>query len=227
MNVCIISSFRDAADRIDYYCNQMDALQGLLARRGDTLTLVLGYGDSKDDTDAMLFEACLQRYDAYLIDVTHGGASFGSIEHPQRFKQLAFVGNKLLANVPPTADVVGIVESDLVWDGITMINLIDDLIYRPAIAPMVMDGPRSFYDVFAFRRNGVRFTKTPPHHADLPTHDGLLQLDSAGSVLFMRGDLARQVRCTEEEVIVGLCRDIYAHGGSVWLDPRLTVRHPA
>src|SRR5690606_24722144 len=117
----------------------------------------------------------------------------------------------------------GIVESDLIWDAETMLALLDHVAHVPAIAPMIMDGPHSFYDIYAYRKNGVHFTKKPPY-CEWLGHD-LMQLDSAGSVLFMRGDLARLVRFTDEEVIVGLCKDIYAHGGSVWLDPDLVVKH--
>jgi len=226
VNIAIISAFRNAVDSIDGYCNQMDALQAALARRGDTLTLILGHGDSIDDTDAMLHEECLHRFDARLIDVTHGGLVFGSIEHPHRFRQLAHVGNTLLAHLPPAADVAGIVESDLVWDAKTMIALIDHLEDVPSVAPMIMDAPNSFYDIFAFRKDGVRFTKHAPYHAALSGTTELVQLDSAGSVLLMRGDISRQVRYAEIDVIVALCRDIYAHGDSVWLDKTLTVRHP-
>jgi hypothetical protein len=51
-------------------------------------------------------------------------------------------------------------------------------------------------------------------------------LDSAGSVLAMHGDLARGLHWPEQDVVVGLCRGIYAAGGSVWLDRELTVWHP-
>lgn len=226
MNITILSSFRNATRHIDRYFTQIDALAACLARRGDRLNLQLGYGDSTDGTSEMLFESAACSIGAVLHNVTHGGAEYGSIEHPQRFKQLAYVGNRLLATIPPDADVVGIVESDLIWDAMTMLRLIDHLRDVPAVAPMIMDGPDSFYDVFAFRRDGQRFTKTPPYHAVFSRGDDLVQLDSAGSVLWMRGDLARVVRCTEDEVIVGLCEDINAHAGSIWLDSRCIVHHP-
>lgn len=227
MIVTIISAFRNAVGpQIDRYFCQMEALDTLLTQRGDTLTLLLGYGDSTDGTGEALFEAAADSIGALLIHVSHGGPHFGSIEDPQRFKQLAFVGNKLLANVPSDADVVGIVESDLIWEAETMTRLIDHLAWVPAIAPMIMDGPTSFYDVYAYRMNGERFTKTPPYHWRLENFcNDLTLLDSAGSVLFMNADLARKARFTDGEAIVGLCKDIYNHGGSIWLDSQATVKH--
>lgn len=228
MNVTIISCFRNATAYIPRYFDQIDHLAIVLARRTPhaRLNLLLGYGDSTDGTGEMLFEAAADSIGAHLIDVSHGGSQYGSIEHPERFKQLAFVGNKLLANVPSDADVVGIVESDLVWEAQTMTRLIDHLAWVPAIAPMIMDGPNSFYDVYAYRMNGERFTKTPPYHWRLENfYNDLTMLDSAGSVLFMDADLARKARFTDEQAIVGLCEQIREQGGRIWLDPKATIQH--
>lgn len=253
MNVTILSAFRNAVPQIERYCEQMDGLQALLHRRcagptgapgartsGDTLRLLLGYGDSTDGTEAALFDECSNRFCAHLIDVTHGGAHYGSIEHPTRFKQLAFVGNRLLEHVPDDADVVGIVESDLIWEPDTLVQLIEDLEHLPplgAVAPMILEQKTGlYYDIWGHRKNGVRFTKQPPFHAALLVEVeqnpqlghviSLVEVDSAGSILFMDGDLARVARFSEEEAIVGLCKDIYAHGGGVYLDANATVYHP-
>lgn len=229
MNVTILSCFRQAVHYLERYFEQMDDLQRLLNARGDHLHLLLGYGDSRDGTGAALWDECVHRFDAHLLDVSHGGPEFGSIEHPQRFKQLASIGNKLLDNVPPDADVVAIIESDLIWDAMALLQLIDALPVLPhpaAVAPMIMDGERSFYDVFAFRRGGVRFTKQPPYHADLRGDSDLLELESAGSVLVMDAALARKARLSDEEAIVGFCAGIRKHGGSIWLDTTVPVAHP-
>lgn len=233
MNVTIISCFRNAVGpQMERYFCQIDALANLLAKRKPWthLSLVLGYGDSTDGTGEMLFEAAADSIGAHLIDVSHGGPVFSSIEDPQRFKQLAFVGNKLLANVPADADVVGIVESDLIWEAIIPAKLIHYLGLDgiDAVAPLVLDSPpaNTFYDSWGFRKDGVRFTKEPPYHASLAHVKFLHQLDSAGSMLFMRGDIARKVRFCEENAIVGLCADITALGGKIWLDADSGIYHP-
>lgn len=226
MKITIVSAFRQASSYIERYCEQMDGLQSLLLGRGDSLRLVLGYGDSSDGTDAMLYDECLQRFDCHLVDVSHGGPYFASIEHPQRFKQLALIGNKLWAQIPFDADVVALVESDLIWQAVTLLALMNHLSVYPAIAPLIMDlRPWGrFRDVYAFRRNGERFTNYPPYHADL--NGEVLQVDSAGSVLVMRGNVARGLCWPEEDVVVGVCRQIYERGGAVYVDPALKVIHP-
>lgn len=226
MNITIVSAFRNAVGYLERYFEQMDCLQMLLGKRGDKLRLVLGYGDSNDGTGEALFDECCQRFDCLLLDVTHGGPHFGSIEHPTRFKQLAFVGNKLWAHLQEDADVVALVESDLIWQAQTLMALINHLSIYPAIAPLIMDlnAWGRFRDVFAFRRSGIRFSNDPPYYADL--NGEVLQVDSAGSVLVMRGEMARGLCWPEEDVIVGVCRQIYERGGAIYVDPTLKVIHP-
>ena len=91
MNVTVISAFRNSEAYIDRYFQQIDRLANLLAKRKPytRLNLVLGYGDSTDGTGEILFEAAADSIGAHLLDVSHGGPHFGSIEHPQRFRQLA------------------------------------------------------------------------------------------------------------------------------------------
>lgn len=226
MNVTIVSAFRQAAGpQIDRYFDQIERLGWALGSRGDTLHLILGYGDSTDGTGEELFEACQYRFPALLMEVSHGGPHFGSIEDAQRFRQLAQTWNKLLPNIPKEADAVVLLESDLVWEAATLMALIDHLATYPAIAPMILDAdpPDRFRDVYAFRRNGVRFTNEAPYHADL--NGKVLQVDSAGSVLALRGPLARAVSVPEADVVVGLCRQLYEQGGAVYVDPALKVFH--
>lgn len=225
MNVTVISSFRNSVPTIPRYFDQVGALAKLLASRGDQLRLILGYGDSIDGTGEMLHEEATFSMDALLVDVSHGGPVFTSVVDPVRFKQLAYVGNTLAACIDDSADVVAWCESDLLWDAPTMVGLIDHLHHVPAIAPMIMDGEHSFYDIYAFRKNGVHFTKQPPYHDWLDRCAELVQVDSAGSVLVVRGDLARKARFSEQEVVVGYSKDIYRYGGSIWLDTQATVRH--
>jgi hypothetical protein len=236
LNIAILSAFRNATGYIARYCEQMDRLQKQLYAKDHMLTLVLGHGDSSDGTEAMIFEECSNRFCAHLMDVSHGGPSFGSIEDRQRFKQCAYVGNALLAAIPAQADIIAYVESDLLWQAPILMQLLADLKHFPVIAPMVMhtrnpglyrgNGP-FFYDCFAFRRRGVRFANEPPYHADLIwAGDDLLELDSAGSMLVMWAELARQARFSDDEAIVGLCRQIRELGAGIWLDRKAIVYHP-
>lgn len=234
--IVVASSFRDAVPYLSRYFAQLVALDEALHRRGDKLMCLWGEGDSTDATLRTLQGAAF-RFNAKVIDVTHGGKKYHSIVNLQRFRQLAFVGNKIWEALPADADVVLWVESDLMWDAATLVKLIDRLQTYPCVAPMVLDSlpatgaeaNRTFYDIFAYRRNSVGFTKARPYHPDLLTlhaTDGMLRMDSVGSCVALRADVAREVYFPVTDVFVGLCKLIYDNGESVWLDSTQVVWHP-
>lgn len=228
MNVVICSAFRNAGHLIENYFNQIDALASLLNRRGDWLSLVLGYGDSDDGTGELLFEAAANSIGARLIDVSHGGQAFGSIVNAQRFRQLAYIGNKILANVPfEDADAVIWLESDLIWAPEVIAELLNHLQWHACVAPMIMDSNgTTFYDTFVFRRSGICFVKQPPYHPCMMASDHMIEMDSVGSCVVMRADAIKGVTVPEEDVLVGVCRQIKERGGRVWLDSNQKVYHP-
>lgn len=225
MNVVMCSCFRNSVSYIPRYFDQTEALAMALYQRGDLLSLVLGYGDSTDGTDAMLFEAATLSIGARLIDCSHGGPAYTSVVDADRFKQLSYIGNLIFANVPVDAGAVIWCEADLVWEPGVIVKLINHLSWHAAAAPMVMEkSSGGFYDVFSHRLNGVNFQKYPPYFPGWPTSK-MTKLTSAGSVLAMRGNIARKIVVPQEDVIVGVCRQIYENGGEVWLDPTLNVFH--
>lgn len=231
MKVCVCSCFRNASAWLDRYMAQLCGLRRLLAPHG-VLCPIWVEGDSTDNTWEWLLDDA-PRMNARLVACDHGGPVYGSIVHPERFRQLARVANAMWRRIPADADVAILLDGDLFWQPETMVALLNHLAVYPAVAPRVLhatdpglySGPGPFwYDTFGFRRNGVRFSNEPPYHPDL---DGaMLQVDSAGACLVMRGDLARGLLWREEDLVVGLCRDIYERGGSVWVDPNCTVYHP-
>jgi len=231
MKIAVCSAFRDAEEHIGRYFAAAGELRRSVATRGDRLYLVIGDGDSTDETP-MLLRRHVAGFDATIADCAHGGRKFGSVVSAERFKNLAYVGNRMLENVPTDADYVVILDGDLIWTADTTLALVDRLADYPAVAPMILhrwpeyygDNEPHFRDTWAFRRGRARFSNNSPFHRDLG--ESMLQLESAGGCLAMRAEYARQGRFTEGKVIVGLCEDIYAMGGSVWLDPSLTVWHP-
>lgn len=228
MNITLCSSFRNSTGYLRRYFAQVVALADALHARGDRLSCLWGEGDSTDRTRVML-EAMQWRIKSRVIDVTHGGPAFGPVVNMQRFRQLAFVANTIWEQLPAEMDAMIWVESDLIWEAPTLIRLIDHLATYPAVAPMVLDSPPSneFYDTLVFRRNGVRFAKPLPYHADVPAaKGGMLRVDSAGSVLAMRAAVARGVYVPIEDVLIGTCRMIYEQGGSVWVDTGSVCFHP-
>lgn len=229
MNVVICSAFRNASGYIDRYFEQIYELERLLFLRGDCLSLVLGYGDSTDNTGTLLFEQTSGGIGARLIDVSHGGQAFGSIVNAERFRQLAYVGNKILANVPfADADAVIWLESDLIWEPCVIVELLNHLQWHACVAPMIMDSPpaNTFYDTWAFRRGGICFVKQSPYHAGMMGGDHMVEMDSVGSCVVMRADAIRGVIVPEDDVLVGVCRQIKDKGGRVFMDTSQKVFHP-
>jgi hypothetical protein len=224
MKITICSAFRSATRHLTRYFAQVEHLRHRLSRRGDTLSLVLGEGDHTDDTREKL-PAWVEGFDAQIIQIDHDGPEYGPVVDAQRFSQLAFVWSCIWDWIPDDAAAAIFLESDLVWHPDTLIALVDQLDKRPAIAPMVMDGPASFYDTYAFVMMGEHFTKAPPFHPVIVGATKPITVDSAGSCLVMRGELARELVWTDE-VIVGICRQIWEMDKSVWLDPHLEVIHP-
>lgn len=209
----------------------MGSLQRQLEIKGDTLSLLLGHGDSADGTGVALVDECAGRFDANIIDVSHGGPHFGSIVHPERFRQLAFVYNSLWEKIPESTDVVGLVESDLIWRADQLMLLIDKMEYDVVLSPLVLHLDERFYDTYAFRMDGINFKNEKPYHPNLIQPEVSSRryylMDSVGSVVFMKYSLAKQLTWPEEDVVVGLCRQITQKSSSyISLDSFAKVYHP-
>jgi hypothetical protein len=213
----------------------MRDFQRLLSGQGDSLSLILGHGDSSDNTAAAIFDECANCFDAHIVDVSHGGSEFGSIVHPVRFRQLAFVANKLWSYLPKDADYVGIVESDLVWSAETLQSLLNGIKathsrfsvsqVQSIYAPLILDFEGYFYDVWAFRKDGVQFDQIPPF-AVLDNGVRYHEVDSVGSCFFLDAGLAYQLTWPPEDVVVGFCRKARELGARIFVDTELQVRHP-
>lgn len=232
MNVVIVSYFHNAESYVQRYFDQMAALQQLLEVRGDTLRLILGYGDCTDNTERMIRDDVNESFMATLVDVSHNGKVFGSVVDAQRFKQLAKIGNALWQRVPKLADIVGLVESDLTWKPESLLKLIDgavsleDSLGSPTLlAPMVKLSDGRFYDTWAFRRNGRNFRNASPYHPDLRSPVDYLQMDSVGSCFFGKAEVLRELTWPEKDVVVGFCRQAKEKGVEILLDTQTEVTH--
>jgi hypothetical protein len=230
MNVTLCSAFRNAEGYIGRYFDQLSALAIALLDRGDHLYCVWGEGDHTDDTPHVL-DAAARFFDSDIVTVNHGGQDYGSVVHPDRFANLSKVWNAIFERIPHDSDAVIVCESDLIWQPQTLLALLDHLAHVPAVSPMIVlerDGwPKEYaYDRWAFWRNGVQIRSMPPYFDDLDGDPDLVELDSGGSCMAMRGDVARRVTWPPEDVFRGLCRQIREGGDSVYLDMRLKVAHP-
>lgn len=241
MRVALASMFRNSANYLGRYFQQVNALAMVVEMKGHSLRLILAEGDSTDAT----WEGLTQWERELGIPVElfkreHGGRLFGSVNDTVRWQQISYVCNAILERVTESDEALIYVESDLIWAPETMLAMLDTVsgseIDIPAVAPMCFHAAGFFYDVWGYRRGGVNFMPHPPYHPDLtdtppnfvPKLDSIVfELDSAGSCLVMRGEVARQCRFNPpEEGIVGWCKDMAAHGYRLWLDPTRKVTHP-
>jgi hypothetical protein len=232
MNITVCSAFRSATSYLTRYFAQIAALQRILSDRGDRLHLVLSEGDHSDDTRERLWDIIAHQdvsLDAEVIQFDHHGGDYGSVVNPVRFANMAKVWNRIWSRIPEDADAVLFLESDLLWHPYLICRLLADLEEYPAVAPMVFLRrenwhPQTFYDTWAFRKDGQHISAAPPYFPgwdrELP-----IRVDSAGSCLAIRAEVARKVTWPAEDVVVGLCQQINELGWSVWLDPNTTVYH--
>ena len=235
MRFVVGSAFRSSSEtHVARWARQVAALRKELRQHyyGD-LRAVAAEGDSTNDTRGMLVQYARELgIDLELVDASHGGPHFGSTEHPDRLKALSKVGNAILGSVRQTDDVLIYVESDLVWEPDQILGLVRHVAGVPAgdppqtdvAAPLIFAGEH-FYDIFVYRKDGERFGPFPPYHPGLAAY-GLTDVDSAGSCLVMKAEVARQCRIRDNNVLIGFCADVRDKGFRISVDPSLRVVHP-
>ncbi len=227
MIVQIGSIVRDATGYLPRYFEQVQALREALTARGDSLHVAVTEGDSTDLSWPMLQNWAGHRTGRRVFKFDLAGQKFGSVNVPQRWANIARTWNHMLESIKSDAFNIFIyVEADLIWQPATMLNLIYDLHYVAAVAPMSMHQSGFFYDTWGHRAGGINFSNNPPYHYALPNVQAgqLMRLDSAGSCIVMRDDVARECRLAEQDAMIG--HDINSKGFGLWLDPEQKVIHP-
>lgn len=230
MNVALLSCFRNSLSKghLPRYYAQAAKLAGALAAQGDTLIVIASEGDSRDATlEQLLVFQENAPFPVVIANGSHGGPEMGSVVHPQRMRQFAHAANAALDQVDESIDAVIYVESDLIWDHETMITLLRRLQVPGVdiVSPPTFAGS-AFYDIWGYRKNGKEFNPFPPYHAQLDP-SCLTEMDSVGSCIAVRGEVARACRMQPEDAIVGFCRVARERGWRVWTDWQLSIRHPA
>lgn len=239
MRIVVGSAFRDSAGaQVTRWLDQVLALKERVAAMGWDVSIIAIEGDSVDRTAYELCEGACDRglrSNGGCVDIftrRFGNPRHGSTEDPARMAALSEIGNTILDHVEPDDDVLLYVESDLIWTADTALALIYDSMRSGSsiIAPMIFAGEH-FYDVWAYRKNGVQFSPSHPYHSDiahcfLEGAPHIVQLDSAGSCLAMPGNIAREVRMTSG-ALVEWCERARAVGYRILLDTTLRVEHPA
>lgn len=226
MNIAIASIFRNSSTYLERYNRQVVALRDILHQAGHTTRCIWAEGDSTDDTAAQL-KFLSGGQNVQLLTVNHGGPSFGSIDNATRWSNISLVCNRVLDAVAADDDIVVYIESDLLWPAAIPLELIWSVQSgKDAIAPLCMHLPTGlFYDTWGHRKDGERFQPHPPYHPGIGS--GQTPIDSAGSCIVMKGEVARTCRFDPPELgIVGFGQSIRSAGYTLWLDPSLRVLHP-
>lgn len=229
MQIAVGSAFRNSSGaQIQRWLRQVSALRGYLYENTIGYALVRAIaveGDSADRTrDELMHGSLAYNLDIDLRTCSHGGPVYGSTENPERLVALSRVGNAILEDVRQDDDYLLYVESDLIWSPKVIASLLSLVIRGECdiACPLVMAGDK-FYDIFLYRRNGVRFSPFHPYHPDL---NGMpLLIDSAGSCLMMHAKVARTCRMTDN-ALLDFCQDARSKGYSIKVDPSVRVEHP-
>lgn len=192
-------------------------------------------GDSTDFTRGQLVQDCRHHgLNLSLVTCNHGQRLFGSTEESDRLKALSQVGNAILSSVNETDDYLIYVESDLIWKTYTILCLLERVAREnyDIVAPLVFAGDL-FYDVFLFRGlDGNRFSPFYPYHYSLVNgcQEELklnpVNVQSAGSCLVMKGEIARQCRIRNDQALLGFCEDAREKGWKIFVDPNERIEHP-
>lgn len=229
MNIVLGSAFRNAAGaQIDRWANQCCSLEMALEELGHTFGMIAVEGDSTDNTRNELHALGEAGAPISVFICNHGCRVFGSTEEEDRLAALSQVGNAILSSVDQDDDVLIYVESDLIWKAYTMICLIDEVMNgKDVIAPMIFAG-KNFYDIFVYRGlDGERFSPFPPYHKHLTLSETLpVEVESVGSCLVMKAEVARNCRIRDDRALLGFCKDVREKGYKIFVDPTQRVYHP-
>lgn len=227
MNVVVGSAHRNNEQSLPHYFRQVERLRSLLAKRGDFVRVIAAEGDSSDATQTTLLRLARERdIDLDLLDCSHNGPEFGSVETVERMEALSKVGNAIFDAVLPTDDVLVYIESDLHWDA-TVLKLIDHAVAKTmgfsVFSPLVM-AETAFYDIWGFRGlDGRRFSPFSPFYPGLLESE-IFEVGSVGSCLVMPGFVARECRIIDDYCLVGWCRDARGKGHRIGVVPSVFVR---
>lgn len=210
--------------------NRIVALRTLVETEGGSVRVVAVEGDSKDSTDKYLqSESDSLLIDLQLVTHNHGLGVFGSTEDADRLEALTGVMMAGMNAVRETDDAVLYIESDLIWEASEVVAALRLSISRSQgfdiISPLIFCGAL-FYDVFAFRIGEERFTQRPPYHPKLQA-SGITEVDSVGSCLTMRSEVAMTVKPKGLLGLISWCAGARAQGLRIGVAPHLRIEHPS
>lgn len=178
-------------------------------------------GDSVDDT----FRALLryQSETTLIIKRNVNKPKWGSVINQERFRTLAGLWNVAVEAARRfKPDYYLILDSDISVAPDVIPRLLDH--NKAVIAPMLMiPGDQQFWDVWAYRADGLGFRSFPPFHGRL-LEPGLIRADSVGVPLVRADVIEAGARFTDDEV-VGFSREIIQRGFEIFISPTEKVYH--
>ena len=215
--VVMCSMWRNDAQR-----NLPERALHLLAKRFayPNLRFIWVVGDSDDETGALLRHYS-EGQPVRLVNIGHTGL--------EGYARLSATGNEYFNWMRSDDDFVLVHESDIFSPATIVGDLVDHaLCGRCPIAAwptLELQGERLFYDIWAFRAGGVRFTNHPPYHA-VYRADRPFLVDSFGTCFLFRAADTSFLHM-EERAVLDLCDQWQQRGEALWVAPELVVVQPA
>jgi hypothetical protein len=183
-------------------------------------------GDSSDGTSQALVELSTGYDNVQIVDIGSTGIDGG--DERSRLRRLSATANEYF-HWTDGADYIVIHESDIRSPHDLIPRLVANA--ERGICPVaawptleIAPGRSVFYDVWAFRKNGMAFTNQPPYHACYrPTEP--FQVDSFGTLFLMHGEDGSLIHM-QERAVLDLCQQLREQGRTLWVDPRIVCEQP-
>lgn len=215
------SIVRDGVGYLPRYFEQLRRLHSTYE-----IGLAICEGDSADETYQYLCSkdtSFLKDYQLFKYD--HAGLKYGSVNIPDRWANIAKTWNYMLDHISCYEDYnyFCYMECDLLWDNTTIAYLVEGMNQFDCVAPMSMQG-NIFYDTWGHRSRGLHFNNAFPFHPEFLNMQRYMPLESAGSCIMMKTEVAKVSRLASHDAMIG--HDIVKRGYSFVLDKQARVNHP-
>jgi hypothetical protein len=224
--VAMLSLWRDDAKR-----DIENRARHLLSKSYPALRWIWVVGDSDDDTYQRLLAIINEVAPWRHVDLLRHTTEFRGADVVARRRRLSASANFGLSLLRPDDDYLLMHESDLR----SPLNLVEIFLGhaqagRCPIAgwPILpINGNQAvFYDIWAYRSNGVMFTNAPPY-SPVYRADAPFEVDSFGSCWLAAADDMRDTRIRFGEMaVLDVCAQLRERGRQLWVDPKLTIIQP-
>ncbi len=212
-------------------CNRrlVDRVEHLLAKceTYPNLRWVWVVGDSTDDTAQALAELSYG-YEVQVVDI--GDTGIEGDDHTSRLRRLSETGNEWW-NWIDDAEYVMVHESDIVSPPDVVNRLVAHaergrcpIAGWPTIKLRGEQGVNYFYDTWAYRKDGRRFSNDVPYHPCYRYPEPFM-VDSFGTMYLFHAEDVPLVHF-QDNAVLDLCRQLRQQGRTLWVDPTLIIEQP-